>query len=815
MPELLRIKTEDFLFTVKTASITNQRQVLEKTLKNKSGRIEPQLIKLMPAIDLIDPPRVFVDGLCSLLNHEHFASKRHEIELLTPIFFENTQYQFEWIFLQHIEKAQLSHRSHRIYESFIFSPSEDGLNARLIGTVNTGNDVGWMRLPIAYEKNGKTILQHIAFEILPTKMALHQDLPAMYQTIDRIFPLWRFSLVEKTEQDAAKGKQRGHFPLMWLANFGQVRERFEHGLKVISQAPHSRLQPHVVYTQATRLKGRMPPKLGAKVKEDFANGQYDKHYRVEKKQLSVDTPENRFIKMVVSHSKRQLADFEQRLRANNHAPDKQRLSDSFLNELHHWQQPLQKMLGQSFLKDVGTFSGLNSESLVLQQKTGYSAVYQVWQELKFYLDVFADQSSISMKSVAEIYEIWCFLCLKQILEKLGFESTKNNVELEENDFFEYQFKDGLKGAFTFVRCDGIKARLAHEPIFGKKTKPIRSYLVNQVPDIVLEVTLPATQTAPTEKRFIWLFDAKYRIKTDTKYGEGKNIDNTDFVPDDAINQMHRYRDALIHLTQDREDHADNHYSESMKKSRPVFGAFALYPGFFDQENTPNPYHEAINEIGIGAFALLPSANENKSGHIWLLDFLQTQIGGKPTQEAEYCIDNMSEHLYIQEAARIPYYGMQQVLYPDLTMTVALGGQKDRDDAYFNGFEQSSAQWYHLPKKTFLTKFKQHVVNEIRYLALASTSEQDTTTKQIDKLWPIKKVVLLPRFAITAQQAGKTSSSDEPYYLFELGLPLALQHAITRVPHRPIKHSMKLTILSKLEHVQVFSDIEQVYKEALV
>ncbi len=55
--------------------------------------------------------------------------------------------------------------------------------------------------------------------------------------------------------------------------------------------------------------------------------------------------------------------------------------------------------------------------------------------LKF-IRVFGNQSSISMKSVAEIYEVWCFLCLKQILEQdLGFELVSNGAaKLSQNDF---------------------------------------------------------------------------------------------------------------------------------------------------------------------------------------------------------------------------------------------------------------------------------------------------------------------------------------------------------------------------------------------
>jgi hypothetical protein len=288
--------------------------------------------------------------------------------------------------------------------------------------------------------------------------------------------------------------------------------------------------------------------------------------------------------------------------------------------------------------------------------------------------------------------------------------------------------------------------------------------------------------------------------------------------------MHRYRDALIRLSEphDSKSPSSGNVGQPAKKSRPVFGAFALYPGFFDQATNPNPYAAAIEEVGIGAFALLPSQMEyGYSGHQWLLEFLQAQIGTAPNaqtgqnNEAMYPVAGMAERLYVQDAARIPYYGMRQVLYPDLTMTVALGGQRGRENDYFEQFEQGTAQWYHLPQSTFLQKFKQHIAEEIRYLALASTSDTQSSTKQIDKLWPVKRVTVLPRYAITEDQAGKKSGSADLYYLFELGKPLSLQTPVTNVPHRPIKNSMKLTTLTRLESVTKFAEVERVYEAAMV
>lgn len=861
MPELIRLQTPDFEFSVWANDISRRKEVYQSTMEHRSDAVvdtSPSLVnsgvsnkavthsqhthvlKFSPDIELnhLQILGRDWDTQCTIKNTPPFEQttevtldnstadsnleKQAKLTLPSPLFFENTQYQFEWVFLGEVSDARLTHRSHNVNEGFRFSPevkTKRGLvPARLTGTINTGNDVGWLCLPLIFELEGKTYTQHISFEVLPTKMALHHDLPAMYQAIDQVYPLWRFSLVEKTEQDAAASQQRGHFPLMWLANFSALRQQFEQALKVICGVPHSRLQPKVTNMKAARLKGRLPHKLAQKIKQDVANGQCDKRYRVEKNRLSVDTPENQFIKMVVNKSKKQLAEFEAKLRKSNQELGRERLSDSFLNELECWQQPLQKVLNQSFLKDVGAYAGLTRESLVLQQKTGYSTVYRIWQELKFYLDVFGRQSSISMKSVAEIYEVWCFLCIKQILEHdLGFELTKNTpTKLAQNDFFEYQLKDGFAGAFHFKRTDGVTARLAHEPKFTKKGQSIRSYLVNQEPDIVLEVTLPRTSNNGEEKRFVWLFDAKYRIKTDrNRFDDNEeDISTTDYVPDDAINQMHRYRDALIRLS---EAPSSSVTGRTLKKSRPVFGAFALYPGFFEQCTTQNPYTNAIEEVGIGAFSLLPSQAEyGNCGHYWLSKFLQTQIGTvsntQSGQVVSYPRTSIADKLYLQEPARIPYGGMRQMLYPDLVMTVALGKYQQRFTNCFEQFIDGTLTHYHLPVATFKLKYQDHVIDEIRYLALIPDHKSDS---KVSAVWPIRGVQYLPRREIDISITTKESDSDELYILFSLGQPVELKTPVIFQSNHNFRHSIKITTMQQLEQVTHLADAQRVYDEVMV
>lgn len=818
MPDLLRIQTADFELSIWCSDISKRQATYQSTLAKRQAisnhSAGQPIIRFSPPLAIVEAS--FMDQPIEIKGSLTHSGLVEALELDDFIFFENIQYHFEWIFLNNkrideasvdesdqkleaqaiskndVEQAYLTHRSHLINESFRFSQSRSRMPAHLTGTINTANDVGWLRLPLNYVKSNQIYKSNIAFEVLPTKMSLHDDLPAMYQAIDTVFPLWRFSLVEKTEQDSAQTKQRHQFPLLWLANFSHLRNQLTHALKVINQAPHSRLQAHTSYNKAARLKGKLPARLGAKIKEDFANGLHEQRYQVTKKQLSVDTPENRFIKMVVATSKKRLADFEYKLRQSNAAPDKQRLSDAFLDELHQWQQPLQKTLKQGFMTDVGDYNGRNRESLVLQQKVGYSSVYRIWQELKLYLDVFDNQSSISMKSVAEIYEVWCFLTLRNILmDELGFkEVAANKQALRLKDFFEYQLQDGFAGAFEFERNDGITARLAHEPPFNKTTKGIRTYSVNQKPDIVLEVILP------NNKRFIWLFDAKYRIKTKKHHYDDpeQNIDAIDYVPDDAINQMHRYRDALIRINQYGDKDTNIRY-----KSRPVCGAFALYPGYFDQENQANPYINTIDEISIGAFALLPSLTQNSTegdkSCYWLLNFLRQNIGnGISSDELPIAIHQykpcIEERIYLQDAARIPYDGMQQVLYRDLTLILTV----DKTDSFYNGMKDGTATSYIIDKNSLLSSYDYHILNEVHYLGLALCSDTDSNNYQIQYIWPVKKIFTLTH-----------------HFDFKLNKPLKLHNIVYGIPNY-LKESFKLTTLSCLQGIDNFNDIEEVYQD---
>ena len=738
------------------------------------------------------------------------------IPLNFPLLYDNSTYHFHWIFRaeKNITIASVNHRLRALQDSFAFKPGRPiQPSPMLVGTVNTGNDIGWLRLPLSYIKDGKQTTLSLSIEVFSTKLDLRLDLPCMYQCIDAEFPLWRFRIARHTEQEISRGRNRGDFPIMWLAQFQTLRNKLLGGLKVIANAPHSRLKTHERHVRADRLKGRIKHKIGEKVTLQLAEGRHDTRYARSNMHLSLDTPENRFIKMVVAKTADSLGKLHTKLKHESNAPENQRLSQTFVDELQDWQKPLRSLLSRSFLSEVGPHRGLKHESLVLQQQIGYCSVYRVWQELRFYLDLFDKQSQISMRSIDEIYEIWCFLELRRILtEDLDFEELNQNTEALRNRGLEVELKDGMAGSFEFTRNDGLKITLAHEPVFQSKSQdgsslPIRTYWLTQKPDILLRATYA------DGRKCIWLFDAKYRVDQERWRAqsdvlqEGVPISSgTDLVPEDALNQMHRYRDALIH-----EDKETNKGFNS--KSRPVFGAFALYPGFFDQQNEDNPYKDVIREVGIGAFSLLPSA-VGMHGRHWLSRYLQSQLGLFNTEK--YPILASADNLYVQEPSRIPYHGMSQSLYTDLVLVAGLGHERSAN--YLQGFCDGTAPWYHCPVSTFDTRYTEHVTRELEYLAIASLGDGHQDLKSsIIYIWQIESVSRVKRSEISEIQAGAIftkDNKDQLYWLFKLGKPSRLAKPLPGFPRTDFIQSLRISTLARLSYATHYSDIDDIYSDAV-
>lgn len=697
-----------------------------------------------------------------------------------PFFFENRQYWFEIEFGNNVTRnsAAVNHKHRLIEGAFYLNRNGNILQAAL----NFGNDVGRCSFKLDYQVDGNPRSVNISFNIFATKMVVEQDLTLINQAIDNIYPLWRYSLSSKTFQQVSKSSRSiAKFELFWLAQFERLVEELQLGVKQIINAPHNRLQSFTKQQALDRVSKRLKPKQLEKAQQLIKAGIANPRISIRYKKLAVDTPENRFIKMVINST----SDNLRALITAINDEKKTKVSESFILQLKTWQKSFSKVSKQQLWREVGSFNGLNSESKVLQQGTGYAKVYKVWQQLKHYLNKANGHSEISVKSVAELYEIWCFVEVMEVIKSLGFKEQKRELSRLKQVQFEKQFsKDGMAAAFEYKRdSDKMTIKLAHEPSFSPKGIETRTWLANQRPDIVLQVTLSNRES------FYILFDAKYRI-------DNYQINGKDAVPEDAINQMHRYRDAIIH-----QQLTDN---EKPIKSRPVMGAFALYPGFCDQAEDDNPYQEAIDQIGIGAFALLPSDVSQSSHRLWLQNYLKQKLGEDNGQQRSH------DYYFVEDATRIAPYGHSPIRHSGLTMIAPLN-EINRDNTYIQEARSGALKGYHTQLlATNRQSVHRNIIREVRYFIVTVRDNSSGASQYGQYLYRVASVKLLPRHSIDDNLTGKASSDEHLYWLFEfMGEPTLLTSKL-ELPYEE-HFKFKLTKAEYLDNINHWDDITGTYQ----
>jgi hypothetical protein len=740
MPDILKLSTPDWTLSVWAKDISTSTQKLRETLAARGEQLPSSSIKF-------SCPLQVTQCVSDLISPELAAHPIQQLLLKSPAFFENKAYEFEFEFdlyssgiLEASSESDPEIRHHLVNVNEGFRCVRRGNYLALRGTVNFGNNIGWFKLPLRYQTLHGEVDVSLAFEVWPTKIDMRSDLVSMNLQIDNTFPLWRFTAAEKTQESIGRTRSsQNPFPLLWLAHFEGLRQELELGVRQILNSPHSRLVSYNRKTSIDRVSGRLSSRLEESAANDLRAGHLST-VPVSKKRLSINTAENRFVKMVLVSSARKLLRFEHAVTSHNSAPDQQRISDAFSETLSSWRKTLTKSANHGMFREVGEFSGLSSESLVLQNRLGYSKVYRAWISLKRYFDLLGDNSSISVRNIAQLYEIWCFITIREQLIDLGFEEQLRAVNKLKTSELGTDMQDGITAAFKFSRADGTEIRLAHEPVFSRTSSPNKSWTVTQKPDILLEATLKSGD------KFIWLFDAKYRVNHQEINGS-----TMDKVPEDAINQMHRYRDALIH-----QNKGDQHAT----KSRPVFGAFALYPGAFKQavDNvTTNPYTQSIREVSIGAFPLLPSGGTGDSGTAWLKQYLTEKLGNS-TESLN------SDDFYVADASRIPLYGTQTTRHKNLCF-IAFAAVNSRSKEYIENIRSGKATWYH----TRESQIPAAVISELNSVVMPT---YDKTKSQVEAwyIYPIKTFRKRLRKDLTEYQTGtsKVQDPESPFWLFELG-----------------------------------------------
>lgn len=561
------------------------------------------------------------NGTLSLYNYETGLIENIENGTWShsrPVFYETCEYSFV-ISFPNILKGTVPYI---IHENALIESLFNGIEARdeyiLAGNINFLNQPGRFSLNFSFTTtDGKTHNEILSFDVVSPKLDTKNDLNTIIKEIKAEYNDIVFRYLTLTFQQFSLGKEANN-DLIWLSIFKQIIDNYILSIKHIINRPHNKHINTVEYLRPDKIK-KWTNRLAEEHKEDFekdASKSLKKYYRNEVINDTFNTIENRFIKYTIECIYERLCNIFSQIESRRDA------SESEINRLQNIKNSLNALRQNGLFKTIGRFEGFKQESLVLQQRSGYTQIYRYWILLQRGLDLIDGDTSVGVQPVWKLYELWCFLKVKRLIaEVLG-------LDMQNPEHLQYVHEDTTNTTNPFAGGDltgtikyenpknGDVIEVGYQYSFNYKGNQdgFRSMTVEQRPDIVVHIHKKNDIT------LTYLFDAKYRVQGDDDPSQG---DVMDYPIEDTLNQMHRYRDAIYYSNDTNSNY-----------SKEVVGGYILFPGrleehkcqhlldIADYDNQKLPYYlRSIETINIGAFPLLP--NEN-SGYL-LKKFLEKVI----------------------------------------------------------------------------------------------------------------------------------------------------------------------------------------------
>ena len=513
----------------------------------------------------------------------------HEIDIEQGVpapatFFDNADYPI-WIeFKDYVKDAQFGSILQNDNDRFSFR------RHILAGFINYKNEIGRSEIQIIYKVDKETRAFRFGFEVLSTKLDYHEHWRTIVEDIEREYRMLSLDYMRRTFHGFSPDQNGEHPDIVWWSVFEGEQQKFIKACKSIIDRPRHRLHGEEVYLRADQLK-QTPHNIENRLAEHRKEPAY--LYRVEQHILSNDTQENRFLKFALHQISKRYEDLRQRIEAVKTA------SGTMKAAMLATSETLKRLQHHPFFRTIGRFKGISQESMVLQKAMGYSQVYRTWNLLRRAYSLNDGLYRLQTKDIATLYEIWCFIEVSHIVKAqlhLDDEDVEHRNRMEMNGIFSWELGKGEHSRILF-RKDGVElAELVYNPKnadtendnVGMKDLVVPT--VPQKPDIVLQLTKNDLQQG---MKMTYLFDAKYRIE-----GKDKGVD---VPPDGAINQMHRYRDAIYYKDYD---------ANALKKE--VIGGYILFPGDGEPNDVAvSKFYKTIKEVNIGAFPLRPKDVENR------------------------------------------------------------------------------------------------------------------------------------------------------------------------------------------------------------
>lgn len=526
---------------------------------------------------------------------------------LPPVFYETATYNIT-IHLKKIEgKPLVVHKLKRISELFTSINIKDG-EWILTAPLSFLNEPGIFDLAIKYTpENGVERVDKLRFRVVSPKLDTKDDYNRLLADINEHYNEIVFQYLTLTLQNLQRGGKSNN-DVVWLSIFRNIAKDYVKWVSYIVNRPHLRQATNIYHHRADKIK-LWAPQMEEEYYEVYEEGRMENHYFRHREIINThNTRENRFVKFTLSRISSRLKNIVTTIKQRNEqAKDEDKVDEREISELGSYVTSLQQLSYSPLLRKLRG-EPLQSSSMVLQKRTGYAQIYKYWLLLQKGIEFFEGSNAIGVRPIWELYELWCFLSIRKMVANILGLSF-------DNDITEYPmpmikpFEDNKQEHTVLYNChDGSKVKLIYQHVYRRNSEKVHTATTKNIPDIVISII------KPDGFELTYLFDAKYRLLDDTNLNKEDCDDNTngaDTPPYDALNQMHRYRDAIYY--------GNGEHSHSAKE---IIGGYILFPGRGDNEAVRNRFFfKSIESINIGAFPLLPSSSDPHNEKTLLYEFL--------------------------------------------------------------------------------------------------------------------------------------------------------------------------------------------------
>lgn len=597
--DVLKFECPDYQVTISTASIDYAWDRFVRRVKNGALTYCEYLSSREGSLWL---RKQDADKKELVMQNEE-AVLRTEWPQLWPVLFETCKYQFAVEFKHGLDAStekhapRVRHQLKGVGENFKFYPNGDD-SGILVGDIDFLNSPGKFSFAFDYW-DAEEMLHHEQMElyVASPKLDTKNDLQQIMALVNQEYENYVFDYLTLTFSSFALQRTEKNNHIIWLSIFKSVVEDYFKNVRFVMSRPNNKPIRKTYHARPDRIR-----RWSQQEEERYKNMGQDAemhYFRYEQTENTVNTRENRFVKYSLHVLGKKFREVFGELSALFSDMDEEERKS-----LEEYDVLFKRLEGSAFFRKVGEFEGFRQESAILQQRMGYSKVYKAWLMLKNSLDLVDGKTDIGTKKIWELYEIWCYLVMKRLIAKvleLDLSKPNEHVREDKSEMLNTIVKSGMTHKVEFDNVlNGDVVRLEYQHTYNRKTTKFNTSTTEQRPDIVV--------TVKKRNGFVltYLYDAKYRVQDDVKDGDlddGVTIDVADYPLPDAINQMHRYRDAIYYAMK----------AENRPRAKEIIGGYILFPGRVEGDEILNRYfYQSIKKVNIGAFPLLPASKENEN-----------------------------------------------------------------------------------------------------------------------------------------------------------------------------------------------------------